>query len=119
MEQRRLGSHGLEVSALGLGTMGMAYAYGPSDRDESIATIRRVTLFDTAEVYGRGTGSNEQLLGGAVRDFRDEVVLAAPQRIQHVIGDTGAGENVGIGGQHARDGEREVLIAQNDRARTG
>ena len=81
MQQRALGRQGLVVSALGLGTMGMTMAYGPSDEQEGIATIRRayelgVTFFDTAELYGRGTGSNEKLLGRAVAPFRDEVVIA-------------------------------------------
>ena len=81
MKYRILGQQGLEVSALGLGTMGMTMAYGPSDDEQSIATIRRayelgVTFFDTAELYGMGTGSNEQLLGRAVKDFRDKVILA-------------------------------------------
>jgi aryl-alcohol dehydrogenase-like predicted oxidoreductase len=81
MRHRSLGQQGLEVSELGLGTMGMTMAYGPSDDAESIATIHRayelgVTFFDTAELYGQGTGSNEKLLGAAVKGFRDEVVLA-------------------------------------------
>src|SRR3712207_3634181 len=81
MEHRALGRQGLEVGAVGLGTMGMTIAYGPADEERSVATIRRarelgVTMFDTAELYGMGTGSNEKLLGRAVEDFRDEVVLA-------------------------------------------
>ncbi len=82
MQHRTLGAQGLEVSALGLGTMGMTMAYGPaSDEQGAIATIRRahelgVTFFDTAELYGQGTGSNEQLVGKAVAPFRDEVVIA-------------------------------------------
>ncbi|UUU19083.1 aldo/keto reductase [Streptomyces sp. DSM 40750] len=81
MHHRNLGSQGLRVSALGLGTMGMTLAYGSSNEEESIATIRRahelgIDFFDTAELYGVGTGSNEILLGKAVKDFRDEVVLA-------------------------------------------
>jgi aryl-alcohol dehydrogenase-like predicted oxidoreductase len=82
MQKRTLGTQGLEVGAIGLGTMGMTMAYGPGgDEAASIATIRRahelgVTLFDTAELYGGGTGSNEQLLGRAVAPIRDEVVLA-------------------------------------------
>lgn len=81
MQHRNLGSQGLRVSALGLGIMGMSMAYGASNKDESIATIRRahelgIDFFDTAELYGAGTGSNEILLGEAVKDFRDEVVLA-------------------------------------------
>ncbi|MGW6500814.1 aldo/keto reductase [Nonomuraea angiospora] len=79
MQHRTLGRQGLRVSALGLGTMGMSIAYGPADDEEGIATIRRahelgVTFFDTAELYGGG--ANEALLGRAVKDFRDEVVLA-------------------------------------------
>ncbi len=82
MQQRKLGSQGLTVSALGLGTMGMTVAYGPAgDRDANIATIRRahelgVNFFDTAEIYGYGTGANEQILGDAVKPFRDEVTIA-------------------------------------------
>ncbi|CAA9431354.1 MAG: Oxidoreductase, aldo/keto reductase family [uncultured Rubrobacteraceae bacterium] len=82
MEHRALGQQGLEVGAIGLGTMGMTMAYGSADDEErSVATIRRayelgVTMFDTAELYGMGTGSNEKLLGRAVEGFRDEVVLA-------------------------------------------
>ncbi|MDO8209742.1 aldo/keto reductase [Conexibacter sp. CPCC 206217] len=82
MHIRTLGTQGLEVSAIGLGTMGMTMAYGPgSDAATAVATIRRarelgITHFDTAELYGGGTGSSERLLGEAVKPFRDEVVLA-------------------------------------------
>ncbi|MGW3949416.1 aldo/keto reductase [Streptomyces sp. NPDC004752] len=81
MQQRTLGSQGLTVSAIGYGSMGLTMAYGPGDEQKGVAAIRRahdlgVTFFDTAELYGYGTGSNEILLGKAVRDFRDEVVLA-------------------------------------------
>ena len=82
MQQRKLGSQGLEVSALGLGTMGMTMAYGPSEDDEkSVETLRRafelgVNFFDTAELYGVGTGSNEKLVGRGLKDFRDEVTIA-------------------------------------------
>lgn len=82
MQTRKLGTQGLEVGAIGLGTMGMTMAYGPGgDEAGSIATIRRahelgVTFFDTAELYGGGTGSNEQLLGRAVAPIREEVVIA-------------------------------------------
>src|SRR6185369_1210127 len=73
------GSQGLEVSALGLGCMGMSQSYGAADEAESIATLHRavelgVTLFDTAEVYGPFT--NEELLGRAFADRRDRVLLA-------------------------------------------
>jgi aryl-alcohol dehydrogenase-like predicted oxidoreductase len=81
MRYRTLGQQGLEVSALGLGTMGMTMAYGAADEMGGAATIRRahelgVTFFDTAELYGMGTGSNEQLVGRAVKAFRDDVVIA-------------------------------------------
>ncbi len=75
---RRLGQ-GLEVSALGLGCMGMSQSYGPADEAESVATIHRacdlgVTFFDTAEVYG--PYANEALLGRALAGRRDRAVLA-------------------------------------------
>jgi aryl-alcohol dehydrogenase-like predicted oxidoreductase len=82
MRRRTLGTQGLEVSAIGLGTMGMTMAYGEgSTPDEAISTIRGafdagVTFYDTAELYGGGTGSNEQLVGRAVKPFRDQVVVA-------------------------------------------
>jgi len=77
MEKRRLGS--LEVSALGLGCMGMSEFYGPTDEAESIATIHRalelgITLLDTADMYGPFV--NEELVGKAIRGKRDRVVLA-------------------------------------------
>lgn len=79
MEQRRLGSQGLVVSEQGLGCMGMSFAYGGGDDEESTATIHRaldvgVNFLDTADVYGPGT--NEHLVGAALRGRRDEVVLA-------------------------------------------
>ncbi len=79
MEQRRLGAQGLEVSALGLGCMGMSEFYGRADEAEAIATIRRaldlgVTLLDTADMYGPFT--NEKLVGKAIAGRRDEVRLA-------------------------------------------
>ena len=79
MQLRTLGHPGLEVSAMGLGCMGMSEYYGPHDDAESIATIHRaidlgVNFLDTADVYGPFT--NEQLVGRAIRDRRDRVVLA-------------------------------------------
>ncbi|MHB1970176.1 MAG: aldo/keto reductase, partial [Acidimicrobiales bacterium] len=78
MERRTLG-RGLEVSAQGLGCMGMSEFYGPGDEAESIATIHEaidlgVTFFDTADMYGPFT--NERLVGRALAGRRDEVVLA-------------------------------------------
>ena len=79
LEKRKLGKQGLEVSAIGLGCMGMSTSYGPADETESIATIHRAielgcTFLDTAEVYGPYT--NEELLGRALKGRRDEVTLA-------------------------------------------
>ena len=80
MKTRRLGSSTLEVSALGLGCMGMSMAYGPpADKQEMIALIRKavergVTFFDTAEIYG--PYSNEELLGEALAPFRGQVAIA-------------------------------------------
>jgi aryl-alcohol dehydrogenase-like predicted oxidoreductase len=76
---RKLGHHGLEVSALGLGCMGMSQSYGVPDDRESIATIHRaielgVTFFDTAEAYGPFT--NEELLGRALQGRRDRAIVA-------------------------------------------
>jgi aryl-alcohol dehydrogenase-like predicted oxidoreductase len=80
MEKRTLGHAGLEVSAIGLGCMGLSHGYGPAtDRQEALALIRGavergVTLFDTAEVYGPFT--NEELLGEALAPFRRQVAIA-------------------------------------------
>ena len=79
MDTRKLGSQGLVVSALGLGCMGMSDFYGPTDDVESVATIHRaivlgVTFFDTADMYG--PFKNEELLGRAIRDRRDQVFVA-------------------------------------------
>ncbi len=76
---RKLGRQGLEVSAIGLGCMGMSQSYGPADETESIATLHRAialgcTFFDTAEVYG--PFANEELLGRALSARREQVVLA-------------------------------------------
>jgi len=76
---RKLGRQGLEVSAIGLGCMGMSQSYGPADEGESIATLHRAielgcTFFDTAEVYG--PFANEELLGRAFKGRRDQVVIA-------------------------------------------
>jgi aryl-alcohol dehydrogenase-like predicted oxidoreductase len=80
MQKRKLGKSGLEVSALGLGCMGMSFGYGPAgDKQEMISLLRSavergVTFFDTAEVYGPFT--NEDLLGEALSAFRGQVVIA-------------------------------------------
>ena len=80
MQKRKLGNSGLEVSALGLGCMGMSFGYGPAgDKQEMISLLRSavergVTFFDTAEVYGPFT--NEELVGEALAPFREQVVIA-------------------------------------------
>ena len=80
MQKRKLGTSGLEVSAIGLGCMGMSFGYGPPmDKQEAISLIRAavergVTFFDTAEVYGAYT--NEELVGEALEPFHSQVVIA-------------------------------------------
>jgi aryl-alcohol dehydrogenase-like predicted oxidoreductase len=80
MQKRKLGKSGLEVSALGLGCMGMSFSYGPpKDKQEMTSLLRAavergITLFDTAEVYGPFT--NEELVGEALAPFRKQVVIA-------------------------------------------
>jgi aryl-alcohol dehydrogenase-like predicted oxidoreductase len=80
MQKRKLGTGNLEVSAIGLGCMGMSFGYGPpGDKQEMIAVIRAAvesgaTFFDTAEVYGPFT--NEELVGEALAPFRKQVVIA-------------------------------------------
>ncbi|MCX5388213.1 aldo/keto reductase [Streptomyces sp. NBC_00083] len=98
MRQVALGSQGLRVSAQGLGCMGMSQSYGVGNDIESINTIHRaldlgVTLIDTANVYGAtglyGVGANEKLVGYALRERRDEVVLATKCGIDDVRPGTG------------------------------
>lgn len=80
MKKRKLGNSNLEVSALGLGCMGMSFGYGPAaDKKEMISLIRSavergITFFDTAEVYG--PFANEELVGEALLPFRGQVVIA-------------------------------------------
>src|ERR1700678_2683648 len=105
LPKRKLGTQGLEISALGLGCMGMSQSYGSADDRESIATIHRapdlgVNFFDTAEVYGPFI--NEELLGKALKGRREQAVIATkfgfrieggkssgtdsrPQRIREVV----------------------------------
>src|SRR6201986_1629500 len=93
MDRRTLGNQGLEVSALGLGCMGMSEFYGTTDEGEAIATIHRalelgVDFLDTADMYGRG--ANENLGGKAIRDRSDKVVIAT--KFGNVRNDDGSRE---------------------------
>jgi aryl-alcohol dehydrogenase-like predicted oxidoreductase len=97
MDRRRLGTQGLEVSAMGLGCMGMSEFYGSTDEDEAIRTIQRalelgVTFLDTADMYGPFT--NERLVGRAVAGRRDDVEIAT--KFGNVRGENG--ERLGIRG---------------------
>lgn len=90
MQKRRLGKNGLEVSAIGLGCMGMSFGFGPaSDKSEMVSLIhaavdRGVTFFDTAEVYGPYV--NEELVGEALAPYKGKVVIATKFGIQMVNG---------------------------------
>ena len=104
MDQRNLGSEGLVVSALGLGCMGMSEFYGRGEEEESTATIHRaielgMTLLDTADMYGPFT--NEKLVGKAIADRRDEVVLAT--KFGNVRGEDGSFRGVSGTPDYVRD----------------
>lgn len=106
MEKRTLGHSNIEVSAIGLGTMGMDHAYGPqADRTEMVTLLRKAVelgcnFFDTAVIYGE---ENEMLLGEAFEPIRDQVVIAT---------------KFGITGQEIVDGEpQNVLDSRPDSIR--
>lgn len=105
LHQRELGRSGLQVSALGLGCMGLSHGYGPpTDRSEAIALIRAavergVTFFDTAEVYGPFL--NEDLLGEALAPVRDKVVIAT--KFGFTFGDDGQQQILNSRPQHIRE----------------
>ena len=114
LPKRRLGQQGLEVSALGLGCMGMSQSYGDADENESIATIHRaldlgVTFFDTAEAYG--PYRNEELLGKTLAGRRKDVVIATKFGFRIVDGK--------MNGVDSRPGHvREALEGSLSRLRT-
>jgi aryl-alcohol dehydrogenase-like predicted oxidoreductase len=105
MQKRKLGNSNLEVSALGLGCMGMSYGYGPAaDKQEMISLIRSgvergITFFDTAEVYGPFT--NEELVGEALAPFRGQVVIAT--KFGFKIGPNGEQMGVDSRPQHVKE----------------
>ena len=110
MQLRPLGTQGLRVSALGLGCMGMSFAYGTPDDAESTATIERalelgVTLFDTAEVYGPFV--NEELLGRALKGRRERAVIAT--KFGFKIGAGGAVEGTDSRPEHVLQVADECL----------
>src|SRR5271156_604401 len=114
MQKRKLGKSGLEVSAIGLGCMGLSYGYGPATEKQAAITLIRsafeqgVTFFDTAEAYGPFV--NEELLGEAIEPFRDQVVIATKFGFQ---------EGVVSKGQDSRPGRiRKVAEAALKRLRT-
>jgi len=93
MEKRKPGNSGLEVSAIGLGCMGLSYGYGPAtEKQEAVKLIRaaaerRVTFFDTAEAYGPFI--NEEVLGEALAPFRNAVVIATKYGFKNGIPNLG------------------------------
>ena len=117
MQMRKLGKSGLEVSALGLGCMGMSFGYGPpADKLEMISLIRTafergITFFDTAEVYGPFT--NEELVGEALAPFRAQVVIATKFGFQL---DTATGKQAGLDSRPEHI--RQVVDASLKRLRT-
>jgi aryl-alcohol dehydrogenase-like predicted oxidoreductase len=117
MQKRKLGNGNLEVSALGLGCMGMSFSYGPpADKQEMIALIRKavefgITFFDTAEVYGAYT--NEGLVGEALAPLRDRVVIATKFGFKI---DPSTGKQAGLDSRPAHI--KEVAEASLKRLRT-
>lgn len=116
MQKRKLGASGLEVSAIGLGCMGLSFGYGPAvDKQQGISLIRAavergVTFFDTAEVYGPFT--NEELVGEALEPFRDQVVIAT--KFGFDIGPHGEQRGLNSRPEHIK----QVALASLKRLRT-
>src|SRR5437870_1620814 len=118
MKRRKLGKSGLEVSAIGLGCMGMSFGYGPpKDKQEMIALLRAavergITFFDTAEVYG--PFANEELVGEGLAPFRNQVVIATKFGFKL---DPKSGRSVGVDSRPEHI--KEVAEASLKRLRTG
>ena len=118
MQKRKLGNSNLEVSALGLGCMGMSFGYGPAgDKQEMISVIRAavergVTFFDTAEVYGPFT--NEELVGEALAPFRERVVIATKFGFK-LDPNTGKAGRAGQSARTHQGGRRRLAQATQDR----
>ncbi|MFF0270399.1 aldo/keto reductase [Kribbella sp. NPDC004536] len=107
----KLGNQGAEVSRLGLGCMGMSFAYGEADENESVATLHRaldlgITFLDTADIYG--FGANEELVGRTIADRRDEVFLATKFGI--------TGDPLDPAGTRGIDGSPEYVRSAIDRS---
>ncbi len=121
MQKRKLGKSNLEVSALGLGCMGMSFGLGPpADKQEMIALIgaaveRGVTFFDTAEVYGPFT--NEELVGEALAPFREKVVIATKFGFAPIRKAAQGGLPEQPAGAH-QGGRRSLAQAPQDRCRS-
>src|ERR1051325_5450653 len=117
MRKRTLGKSGLEVSAIGVGCMGMSFGYGPpKDQQEMISLLRAaggrgVTFFDTAEVYGPFT--NEELVGEGLAPFREQVTIATKFGFKV---DPNSGRSVGVDSRPAHI--KEVAEASLKRLRT-
>src|SRR5689334_9320113 len=115
MQKRKLGRSGLEVSAIGLGCMGLSFGYGPATEKQQAITLirsafdRGVTFFDTAEAYG--PFANEELLGEALSPFREQVVIATK------FGFEDGDSHKGLDSRPARI--RAVVDASLKRLRTG